>query len=37
MKEWRSLKQTNPENGGALLEKLLMITSAISGGLKNTG
>jgi len=37
MKEWRSLKQTNPENGGRLLEKLLMITSAISGGLKNTG
>jgi len=37
MKEWRSLKQTHPENGGALLEKLLMISSAISARLKNTG
>lgn len=37
MKEWRAQQQTHPENAGKLLEKLLMITNAISGGLKNTG
>ncbi|MFM2292849.1 MAG: hypothetical protein RIS29_2662 [Bacteroidota bacterium] len=35
--EWRSLKTTNPEKAEQVLVQLLMITSAISGGLKSTG
>ncbi len=37
MKEWRTLKESNPESADHLLKRLLMITNAISGGLKNTG
>jgi phosphoenolpyruvate carboxylase len=37
LKEWRIQKQKNSQNGDKLLGKLLMITNAISGGLKNTG
>jgi phosphoenolpyruvate carboxylase len=37
MKEWRNLQQAQSDDAGKLLEKLLMITNAISGGLKNTG
>lgn len=35
--EWRKIKETNPEQAEHLLIQLLMITSAISGGLKSTG
>jgi len=35
--EWRDLKLTNPEKAEQLLIQLLMITSALSGGLKSTG
>lgn len=35
--EWRELQQTNPEKAEQMLIQLLMITSAISGGLKSTG
>lgn len=35
--EWRELKLTNPEKAEQLLIQLLMITSALSGGLKSTG
>jgi phosphoenolpyruvate carboxylase len=37
LKEWRAKKQTYPEQAAKLLDKLLMMTNAISGGLKNTG
>ena len=37
LKEWRIQKQKNSQNGEKLLGKLLMITNAISGGLKHTG
>lgn len=37
LQEWRSLKTTNPEKAEQVLVQLLMITSAISGGLKSTG
>lgn len=35
--EWRKVKETDPEKAEQLLIQLLMITSAISGGLKSTG
>lgn len=35
--EWRKLKESNPEKADQVLIQLLMITSAISGGLKSTG
>lgn len=37
LKEWRMKKQSPPENGEKMLEQLLMMINAISGGLKNTG
>lgn len=35
--EWRKIKETDPEKAEQILIQLLMITSAISGGLKSTG
>jgi len=37
LKEWRKVRDVDPEKGDQLLVQLLMITSAISGGLKATG
>ncbi len=37
LKEWRAMKETSPEKADQLLTLLLMITTAISGGLKSTG
>lgn len=37
LKEWRKIKEQDPEKGEELLNKLLIITTAISGGVKNTG
>lgn len=37
LKEWRACKETDPEKAETLLIQLMMITSAISGGLKSTG
>jgi len=37
IREWRSMDKTDPIKTGAVLDKLLMITTAISGGLKSTG
>lgn len=37
LKEWRGCKETDPVKADTLLIQLLMITSAISGGLKSTG
>ncbi|MBL8148532.1 MAG: phosphoenolpyruvate carboxylase [Blastocatellia bacterium] len=37
LKKWRVEKDTNPQLAEQLLNKLLMITTAIAGGLKNTG
>ncbi len=37
LKEWRSIKDTNPVEGEKLLTKLLSITNSLSGGLKSTG
>lgn len=37
LKEWRKIKDQDPLKGEELLNKLLIITTAISGGVKNTG
>jgi phosphoenolpyruvate carboxylase len=37
LKQWRVKRQTHTEQAAKLLDKLLMMTNAISGGLKNTG
>jgi Phosphoenolpyruvate carboxylase len=37
LKEWRAIKGTSPEKSEYLLTLLLVITTAISGGLKSTG
>ena len=37
LKQWRTIKDKNPEEGEKLLTKLLSITNALSGGLKSTG
>ncbi len=37
LKEWRAMKETSPEKADHLLTLLLMITTALSGGLKSTG
>lgn len=37
LKEWRKIKEQDPVKGEELLNKLLIITTAISGGVKNTG
>lgn len=37
LKQWRLIKETNPAEAETLLNKLLVITTAISGGVKNTG
>ena len=37
LKEWRSIKDSNPVEGEKLLTKLLSITNSLSGGLKSTG
>lgn len=37
MQAWRAQKETGGESAERLLNRLLMITTAISGGLKNTG
>ena len=37
LKQWRTVKETNPQESDLLLNKLLVITSALAGGLKNTG
>lgn len=37
LKAWRKIKETNPQESEMLLNKLLVITSALAGGLKNTG
>jgi len=37
LKEWRACKENDPEKAETLLIQLMMITSAISGGLKSTG
>lgn len=37
LKRWRTEKETSPKVAEQLLNKLLMITTAIAGGLKNTG
>jgi len=37
LKEWRACKETDPEKAETVLIQLMMITSAISGGLKSTG
>ncbi len=37
IREWRSLRQSQPEQAEAMLPVLLMLTNAISGGLKHTG
>jgi phosphoenolpyruvate carboxylase len=37
IREWRAMDKTDPVKTGAILDKLLMITTAISGGLKSTG
>lgn len=37
LKEWRAMKNTSPEKSDYLLTLLLVITTAISGGLKSTG
>ena len=37
LREWRKLKDEDPQKADALLQKLLVITTAISGGVKSTG
>jgi phosphoenolpyruvate carboxylase len=37
LKEWRSIREQNPAEADVLLNQLLVITTAISGGVKNTG
>ena len=37
IREWRAMDKTDPVKTAAILDKLLMITTAISGGLKSTG
>jgi phosphoenolpyruvate carboxylase len=37
IKEWRAMDKCDQNRSGAILDKLLMITTAISGGLKSTG
>lgn len=37
MREWRSLRDKNPEKAESMLPLLLMLTNALSGGLKHTG
>jgi phosphoenolpyruvate carboxylase len=37
LREWRSVKETDPEKSKDLLKKLLIITNAVAGGLKSTG
>ncbi|ASB49977.1 phosphoenolpyruvate carboxylase [Alkalitalea saponilacus] len=37
LRQWRLVKDENPEKAAVLLDKLLIITTAISGGVKNTG
>lgn len=37
IKEWRSLKETDPKAADQLLLKLLLLVNALSGGLKGTG
>lgn len=37
LRQWRSLKETNTKEADSLLSQLLVITSALAGGLKNTG
>jgi phosphoenolpyruvate carboxylase len=37
LKEWREIKDSDPVKAETLLNKLLVITTAISGGVKNTG
>lgn len=37
LKHWRSIRETNPAEADVVLNQLLVITTAISGGVKNTG
>jgi phosphoenolpyruvate carboxylase len=37
LREWRKLRNEQPEQAEQLLNQLLVITTAISGGVKNTG
>jgi len=37
MKEWREIKEENPEKAEKLLTKLLSLINSISSGLKSTG
>jgi len=37
LREWRILKNSDPQQADVFLNKLLSITAAISGGIKNTG
>lgn len=37
LKEWRMVKESDPARAEKLLNNLLVITTAISGGIKNTG
>ena len=37
IKEWRSLKESDPKAADQLLLKLLLLVNALSGGLKGTG
>jgi len=37
LKDWRSIKDTNPVEADQILTKLLSIINSLSGGLKNTG
>lgn len=37
LSEWRQIKENDPEQAESLLNNLLVITTAISGGVKNTG
>jgi len=37
LEQWRSLAETNPDEGNVYLLKLLVLVNALSGGLKSTG
>ena len=37
LREWRAIRDQNPAEADVLLNQLLVITTAISGGVKNTG
>lgn len=37
LQEWRTIREQDPEKAARLLQKLLTLTNAIAGGLKNTG